>query len=444
MKRTLFSSVFIVLMFSLISCESATSQPTDFSTTETVATSTSVPITPSLTQTPQPVFDGIRMAYIIEGNLYVQNSGGEPIQLTNSGADYLPMFSDDGEKITFFRGMIPHALFSINSDGSQEQELVTGAILAELDTGYGNLTEVSSLSFIPDSHQLVFNTHELDPRAANIQDMYYQASKPNKDLLLVDTNTAEINRVVDKGNGGIFQISPDGQFIGIQAIDHVEVIKRDGKAVNKNLATYPTAWQYLARPDIYWAGDSSILNITLPIPTGSALDSTGPELRTILQVCLDCNDNQKSEIHLKPPPLGDSFSISPDDHWIVYTYYYYEGKTDPSITPGIYLGNLKENTSMLLADVKQLNTLPEMFYWNSDSTTFIFEDLRSDLFLGNIDRTIVDLNKNEFHGWIDKTHYLYGSLQVADLGQNTSLTIIDLPKGIKYMNLDYFTYIFLQ
>ena len=51
---------------------------------------------------PLVAVNGLRVAYIVTGNLYVQNSGGQPMQLTNSGVDSTPIFSDDGQKIVFF------------------------------------------------------------------------------------------------------------------------------------------------------------------------------------------------------------------------------------------------------------------------------------------------------------------------------------------------------
>ena len=61
--------------------------------------------TPSSTLPPFPqiTVDGLRVAYIIDGNLYVQDSGGQPIQLTSSGKDSQPIFSDDGQKLIFRR-----------------------------------------------------------------------------------------------------------------------------------------------------------------------------------------------------------------------------------------------------------------------------------------------------------------------------------------------------
>jgi len=64
------------------------------------------------------------MAYVLEGNLYFQDGSNPPIQLTNRGEDRSPiLFSESGDKIFFFRGKIADALYSISTDGSNEQVL---------------------------------------------------------------------------------------------------------------------------------------------------------------------------------------------------------------------------------------------------------------------------------------------------------------------------------
>ena len=112
---------------------------TEFARTEAVKSTPISTATISPTKTPKPTatptslpivpLDGLRMAYIVDGNLYIQDSGKEPVQLTNSGKDHAPIFSDDGEKIIFSRSDFPSTsprdIYSINADGTQEQVLIT-------------------------------------------------------------------------------------------------------------------------------------------------------------------------------------------------------------------------------------------------------------------------------------------------------------------------------
>jgi hypothetical protein len=225
--------------------------------------------------------------------------------------------------------------------------LVTGSLLTALDLGYDDSTETRSMAFVPGTHQLLFNTHEFKPAGLELEDLNRLGAKPNQDLLIVDTDTTEIKMILNAGKGGVFRISPDGKLVGIQTTDHIEVIELNGQVIYGNLATYQTAWLYNIKPDIHWTYDSGKLNIVLPINTGSTLDYTGPEVRTIWQYHMD--DGPSIEIQLTPPAIGDSFTISPDGNWIVYTYYYYPGKTDEAVTPGIYVGNLRQGGAQLIA-----------------------------------------------------------------------------------------------
>ena len=419
-------------------------------------TATPVPptFTPIVTQfAPIPTFtsistlnipftlDAIRMAYVVDGNLYLQDGSNQPIQLTNSGKDHSPIFSDDGEKVVFFRGTLPHNVYSINTDGSQEQELVSSELLTALDMEYYNSTELRSLSFVPGTHQILFNTHELDWLTLSTKDINRSGAKPNQDLLLVNTDTSVIKRILEPGQGGIFQVSPNGKLVIIQAIDHIDVIGLDGKIIHRNLATYPSSWLYDRWPDIYWTQDSGKLNLVLPLDTGNALDSSGPEPRTIWQYSMD--GKSAVEIHLNPPPIGESFSISPDGNWVVYTYYYYPGKTDETVASGIYIGNLRDGSSQFLESA-QLYGIPNSFYWSSDNVHFIFENEQSLLFLGNVNGTTTSLNGGAFLGWIDTNHYLYlfSKIFLGEIGNKTNLFVSDMP--IPIHNTNPFIFVFLK
>ena len=178
-----------------------------------------------------------------------------------------------------------------------------------------------------------------------------------------------------------------------------------------------------------------------PINTGSILDYTGPEARTIWQYPMD--DSPAIEIQLTPPPIGDSFTISPNGNWVVYTYYYYPGKTDEAVTPGIYVGNLREGSSQLVASAQPYG-LPYSFYWSTDNTHFIFETEQSHLFLGNVNGEIVPLAGGQFLGWIDASHYLYGKVAIGEIGKEADLIAVSIPASIKYINPDYFTFVFVK
>ena len=129
-KRILILSIIILTASQLAACGVATPMPTVAETTRpsftpAIPTATVSLFTPSSTSTQtsslpvSPAPDGLRMAYVIDGNLFFQDSSDPPLQLTYSGEDWrLVFFSDDGQKVFFFRGVNGQDLYSINVDGS--------------------------------------------------------------------------------------------------------------------------------------------------------------------------------------------------------------------------------------------------------------------------------------------------------------------------------------
>ncbi len=148
------------------------------------------------------------------GNLYVEDSGKPTIQLTNSGQDRMPVFSDDGEKIVFYRGPMPekNQVYVISMDGIGERKLVTPDLLAMLGLGYDEFTELYSLAFVPNTHQVLFNTYHRNPVTPLVAIWEYSHSG---DLLIVNTDTGQIKQLVTPGKAGNFLVSPNGKRIAI-------------------------------------------------------------------------------------------------------------------------------------------------------------------------------------------------------------------------------------
>jgi hypothetical protein len=90
---------------------------------------TETPLVPSPTPLPPFPLEILHMAYVVDDNLYLQDGSNPPIQLTHSKEGRIFEFSDDGEKIVFYRqGMDvgdEGGTYSINADGSREQVLIT-------------------------------------------------------------------------------------------------------------------------------------------------------------------------------------------------------------------------------------------------------------------------------------------------------------------------------
>ncbi len=399
----------------------------------------SILTTPPPTWTPVPIASlplssapkGLHMAYIVDGNLYVQNASDAPIKLTQGQDDVMPRFSEDGERILFYRNPEPFTyhsldLYSIHADGTQEKMLVTGSLLEPLGLGYNKSTTIADLSYVPGTHQILFHTCQ------PTEEIFDCDSHLNLDLLLVDMDTGKIKTLLPPGKGGNFVVSPDGSMVAIQASGHIDVVSIDGQMIRKDLVTYTPSKPYELLPDMFWTKDSTELLVALPVDTVYKLIrwecTTDVGARSLWRYAI--NDNTAIQIPLNPPPLGhgdDEYSISPDRNWISYSYsqHPYECqaiKTDASITPGRYLGNLQQGTIQWYSS----NIDP---LWSPDSKHFLYDLYEQGMFLGSVDGPPVPIDNRIYSvGWLDSTHY-FAYYMVDRSAAGTTVGIVGEVKG---------------
>lgn len=373
-----------------------------------VATLTAVPIS-SLPLSSAP--EGLRMAYVVDGNLYFQSASNAPVQLTHTQGDLNPRFSEDGERILFYRNPEPFAyhildLYSIHTDGTQEKQLVTGNLLKPL--GYNGFIEIMSSAYVPGTHQVLFNTRQLSTKLPG--ELSSEGSKLSLDLLSVDIDTGEIEIVLPPGKGGNFVVSPDGSMVAIQASGHIDVIGIDGRMIRQNLVTYTPSQPYELIPDMFWTEDSTELIVALPVDAVYELKAECDRdlgTRSLQRYVIE--DDTQIPIPLHPLPVGnagDEYRISPDGNWILYFYFlssdfYCPGKMNKTVASGYYLGNLRESTAQVYSPY---NTDP---IWSPDSMHFLYDTWQEGMFLGSVDElpVLIDPRTGSL-GWLDSAHYL--------------------------------------
>ncbi len=432
MKQSLKTIYTIILAALSVACGVATPVPTIVTVvsptpsivpTPTLAPPTSTPLTPlpsSPTPSSTPTFppvtlsvapDGLRMAYVVVGDIYVQNADNVPVQLTYGEDNTRPRFSEDGERLTFFHNLEPFtfnifSLSSIHIDGTQEKILVTGELLKPLGYGYNEFTEVLAWAFVPGTHQVLFNTWQVDEQS--VYDVG-RSGKKNLDLLSVNVDTGEIKLLLSPGRGGNFQISPDGSMVAIQGTGHIDVVGIDGWMIHQNLVTYTPSQPYELVPDMFWTEVSTGLIIALPVDTVYEVRRdtciTDAGARSVWHYALD--GSTPTQIPFDPLPIGngsDVYGISPDRNWMLYQHYYHPycptGETDETTTPGRYLGNLQEGTAQWYSS----NAVP---FWSPDSMHFLYDLYEQGMFLGSVDEPPVSIDyRASSLGWIDARHYL--------------------------------------
>lgn len=377
------------------------------------------------------------MAYVVDGNLYVQDSGGQPVQLTRSGKDSKPVFLDDGLKLVFLReervekieNRRSYHLYSINADGSQEQLLVNGDRLIKFGQTYDEFSEMDSFQVLPGSHKLLFNTRQLNQLSGG------GFMKQNRDLFIANIDTAELSQIIPPETGGNFGVSPNGKLVWLLTEPRqINIIDLTGNMVRENFAIYASSgsdystwpWPIWARPDIFWSEDSKKLMV-IPASDPLALSSQ----RTIYLYSVDGRSTQ--EIFFDPPLTDYHFIVSPDWNWIVYTSKY--PSPDPAVESkfGMYVGNLRDGTNRRI-DESGLLGLPDDYFnfWSPDGRYFVVSgenEQHRGRYIGTLQGDFFPVECGYFLGWVDAKHYLCAAFSMREVGKEDWEQVVQVSDG---------------
>lgn len=401
------------------------------------------------------------MAYIIDGNLYLQDSGKQPVQLTNSGKDHTPTFSDDGQKIVFYRGATQSLInkgnlvysaeqyadrYVINADGSQEQVLLPPGSLTKLNRGYGKFTKFYNFNFIPGTHDLIFNTCEVKSANDATGNLSSIDIRSNQDLLIVNTDSMEIKSLLAPDKAGIFELSPDKKLDIAYTEKYIDVVGTYEKIVRHHMIPYKSAWES-EMTSTSWSQDSTKFVFVAPL-TGNGDGLDGPEPESIWQYSI--GKNSVREIRFNPPLMNNYFTFSPDGNWVVYHYFAYPGKTDETFPAGVYVGNLLDGSSHQATMPTGLPGPDDAYYqWNQKSDHFMMyhdSDRDKTIYLGNTQGEIVPLTTAKLWiGWLDNQRYLFyrsDKLIMGELGKEEMMPVLSLPVGLKDLHANSFAYVF--
>lgn len=383
--------------------------PFNWTTPTTIPSPAPMPIA---TRTEIYPLDNLRMAYIMDGNLYVQNGSNQPKKLSDSGEDWYPIFSDDGEKIVFYRGETfdyNSSIYSVNTDGSRLREIITTAWLDTLGVG----TKAGHLAFVPNTHKILFNTYlcpKYDPSSS---------SGCAVGLFLADSDTGKIKEILKPALGGYlhfdgdpqwlsnYSISPDGNLLSVAHDGQIDILDLDGKNLHRNIMKYVSGKPYELYPKMYWFPDSGGLIIALPAK---------PEYFSYTIWKYAFNDNVATQILLDPPPVwthiesNDVISVSPNREWVIYF----------ADDCKLYKGNLLDGSTELLIPCWYF--LP--MQWSSDNRHFGSAS-NPQAIIGSVDMPL-GLLPGYFMGWIDAKQFIY----FPSFTENTQILVGEINQSI--------------
>jgi hypothetical protein len=336
--------------------------------------------TPPATSLPKFPMDGYVMTFVKDGYLYFQDEENTPTQLApvdeKSKQSYI---SDDNQKVAFYGA--DGNIYSINSDGSQKQVIISKEWKNSLQTGMS----ISIDRFVPDSHQLFFRTDLCESERIG--------APCSTSLFLTDADTGNIKKLADLGSSfqqgftlRSIRISPNGKMIAIGNMERMDILDMDGNIIRQNILTYKPSTSDVLFPSLFWLPDSSGLTIAIP-------DSTNWDGYLAYSLWRYTIENQSTvQILLDPAPMHNdsTFDVSPDGNWIVYGNLYV-----------VFLGNLVNGQANIIIDHDaDMST----FSWGPDNRHFAFGGNLWNI--SSIDDPSVVISAGTLMQWVDNTHFL--------------------------------------
>jgi len=357
----------------------------------------------------------LRVVYSQAGRLRLWD-GSAPRQLTASGQDAAPRFSDDGSMIAFRR---QRDLWAINADGSGERLLVSGAFLAALPNAAGGPLEPGQFAFAPRSHALFFNTSVAGG----------SSSVPQQDLLRVDADNPAPQVLLNTGQGGAkFSFSPDGGRIALARSDRINVVNLDGSGL-KTVFSFPmvntnNGSTYL--PQVVWTPDSTGFETVIP-PENALANAAAPS--RFMFVPADGSRAAQLAEFVAVPAFVDPPRISPDGARVLYLR-----PQGTSLELRVIDASTADRAYFSYAADK-LGTLG----WTPDSLQMLYWiDDRRHAYLGSSEAQAIPVSDVAFAEqitWLDTTHCLFldgADLRLRTLGQPSVLIDTADPGGFDF------------
>ena len=327
-----------------------TVSPTTAAATPTPALEPTASPTPAPSLTPPRQTPRLRIALVMDGNVWLWSQGEETRVLTAAGDVISVQISDDGQVVAFLRGL---ELWAVNSDGTDERVLVSIEDIAGMVEPGDPGVRLHRFDWVPGTHGVVYNTR-LHVEVGLV---------PNDDLRLVDADTLEQRVLLPRGDGGEFTYSPDGRQIAIVRSGTIVLVDAQGGNRREVLTYTPpvtySEFQYYAQP--VWAADSGSLRVVLPPADPLAQP---PQLATVWHLRTD--GRAARLIASLAVKVGSQPAFSPDLTYVAYL----EQAEDAELGSG--------EAGLLVADLEDGRTITyaasaySLYGWAPDSQHLAF------------------------------------------------------------------------
>ena len=418
---------------------------------------------PSSTPQPTPLpshLAQLRVAYILEGNVWVWDASTGARQLTSEGTAWHVKISDDGQVIAYQQSgshsfdAVPaedlgSSLWAVNADGSNPRKLVSiiSYLTGILPTGgLGSEIGLYQFGFQPHSHWLYFNSHWLAG----------ESFIPANDLHRVNADLPVPEALLTSG-GGEFDFSLDGRLVSLASMVSINVINADGSVFSHNppenglmpaVSYNPLFFNPITyKPQIVWLSNATGFYTVIPFQNGSCSQylTSNSSIESSKKSCLvyvaadGSAFAQLAEFPAAWSETGQPF-ISPDGTKVAYAVKNnstYELHVIDSATIDTIIASY-ENPPMF-----------ELYGWSPDSKRIVFF-ISDRLFpfaagIGLPPTPLTESAAPNSLRWLDAERFLFfreGRLLVGQVG--TSATFEIAPGFEKYMdNINFYDFALL-
>ncbi|HTX79933.1 MAG TPA: hypothetical protein VMC62_09705 [Longilinea sp.] len=332
-------------------------------------------------------------AYVQDGKLWLWK-GGTTAQLhiiqNTQGAVKI---SSDGLMVAFIQD---GSLWVVNSDGGNAHALVNhdDLVATRLPQGF-NQRDILAFDWVPGTHFILFDT--VFNSTAN--------SNPTNadDLLRVNVDTGSVITLLAFDQGGNFAISPDGTLLALVRPTSIRIFDIDGTHPRQPL-TFEEVWTYTSAtyyPTPVWAADSSALMVAIP-PRDVRTNPSDPT-----QIWSIPLDSSAPKLLAEIKTGGGSLLISPDLTKALYQLQL----TQTDQVGELHLANIDGSHDTILQD----GATGTLIGWAPDSQHYVFQpNGQTGLVLAdtageaNVALTSdnVTVSASTAPVWLDDTHYL--------------------------------------
>jgi hypothetical protein len=344
----------------VVSTETPGSLPTESLSTEM----------PSPSEPPAPT-GMLEVAFVKDGNLQVWDEATQQTRtIVNTGDVFTVTVSDDGQMIAFTRGSWvgdvsdgyeQFSLWAMDRAGGNPRELVSAQDLRQrLDPGERESSNFFQLSWVPQSHQLIFSGTKYIAQAEGLSHAVPQG------VYLVDTDNGPVTVLAEAAENFRFLPSPDGTQIALMSPSATSFINTDGSDRRQDVLTYAeVGLTGPLFPTGVWTQDSSAF-----VMTGSF--EMDPEYNisfTIWRLPLDGSSPEALASFTASHP--DSVTFSPDGKSASYIQY-----TDqqPSEIAGWFIRSLLPEAGPLALPYYGKQSSYANLHWSPAGDAFAIKD----------------------------------------------------------------------